>query len=201
MSGQAIASNWSHQRPITCNGHRYIYIENIDTYNAKVPHVKKLWELKVLKIRNQQVFHILANYLGDIEAKDEFERQENLVIVAKDTKPFKGLFGLLVLTDEKPVGEPDQEVEETVEEELFPDTLEETGTPDAEDLENVSPAGGGDDVLVRDCHCQDIGLEWARWQHQNVAEWSSSDLMGTEINFRHLLIGTFSVHLRNTRKN
>ena len=150
--GQVYQAKLSHQTATTNDLSPEIYTNNnilhiltIDRILAKLI-VTKWWTLKGLQGRSYQKFHNPDDYLGDIEAKDEFKRQENLVIVAKDAKPFKGLFGLLVPTDDEPVGDADEGVEKAVEEEPFPDTLEETGAPDAKDLENIAPAGGGNDV-------------------------------------------------------
>ena len=82
-------------------------------------------------------------HLGDIEAQDELERQEKLILVAEYTEHLKTLLGLFIFTYDEPVGEG---VEEAVEEELDPDTLEETAAPDAEDTESVSPACSRDEL-------------------------------------------------------
>ena len=75
-----------------------------------------------------------------------------LVGVAEDTEPLEALLDGLLSTEDEPVGGADEGVKETVEEELVPDTLEEAAAPDAEDTESVSPANGGDELEVRDCH-------------------------------------------------
>ena len=97
--------------------------------------------------------HYTCLHLADIKTQDELERQELLVGVAEDTEPLKALLDGLLSTEDKPVSDADDSVEETVEEELVPDTLEETAAPDAEDTEGISPANGGDELEVGDCHC------------------------------------------------
>ena len=91
-------------------------------------------------------------HLADIKTQDELERQELLVGVAEDTEPLKALLDWFLSTEDEPVGDADDGVEEAVKEELVPDTLEETAAPDAEDTESVSPANGGDELEVGDCH-------------------------------------------------
>ena len=63
-----------------------------------------------------------------------------MILVAEYTEPLKTLFGLFILTDDEPVGDTGEEVEEAIEDKLVPDTLEEAAAPDAEDTESVSPA-------------------------------------------------------------
>ena len=85
-------------------------------------------------------------HLGDIEAQDELERQEKLILVAEYTEHLKTLLGLFISTYDEPVGDAGEGVDEAVEEELVPDTLEEAAAPDAEDTESVSPACSRDEL-------------------------------------------------------
>ena len=55
---------------------------------------------------------------------------------------------MLVTTKNEPIGDADGGVEEAVEEQLEPDTLEETAAPDAEDTDGVSPVSVGDELGV-----------------------------------------------------
>ena len=90
--------------------------------------------------------HYTCLHLADIKTQDELERQELLVGVAEDTEPLKALLDGLLSTEDEPVGDAGEGVEEAVEEELDPDTLEETAAPDAEDTESVSPACSRDEL-------------------------------------------------------
>ena len=76
----------------------------------------------------------------------EIEWQEILVLVAEHTEPCETLFGLFIFTDDEPVSDAGEGVDKAVEEELVPDTLEETAAPDAEDTEGVSPACSRDEL-------------------------------------------------------
>ena len=73
LSGHTIASNWSHQRAITCH--------------SMLPLVGwKQWKSR----------------LGDVEAKYELEGEEMLILVTEDAELLKGVLHFFVLADQQP---------------------------------------------------------------------------------------------------
>ena len=105
------------------------------------------------------LFLYLQAHLADVEAKDELEGHEALVLVTEHTELLEALLGLLVRADDEPVGDADDAVEEAVEEELVPDALEEAAAPVAEDTEGVAPSSRGDDLQVCHRHCGGGGVK------------------------------------------
>ena len=119
--------------------------------------------LKSLDLRQSKLHIHLFPYfqadLADVEAEDELEGHESLVLVTEHTELLEALFRLLVGADDEPVGDADDAVEEAIEEELVPDALEEAAAPVAEDTEGVAPSSCRDDLQVCHRHCGGVGVK------------------------------------------
>ena len=82
-------------------------------------------------------------HLSDIEAKDELEREEVLVLLTECADQLKLLLHGLVPGEEEPVGEGDHGVDAAVDDQVPPDALEDAAAPDPQNVQEGAAPGGG----------------------------------------------------------